>query len=139
METPIKSDIEKAAKAIGLDADEIIVLVAWVQGEGYWSDRVNDPYLAYLSGCVIINSILDGYYGRGHAVIEKIASLGSYYSDEKQAYRYITAGAGAMKATLLALEHLQTGIHACYGPGKKPDNCFYDSGFQVNGKTIYVF
>ena len=132
-----RSEVVARAKEVGLDDDEITGLLGWVQGEGYWG--VGDPYLGYLSACVIINCIFDGWYGRGHKVIERIASWGSYYSEAKQVERSQNISDAALKCTYMALTYLQTGIHCCYGPGEKPSNCFYDSGFKVDGKTIYVF
>ena len=135
MEVPTREQVRTVASSF--DDDEFTAFLGWVEGEGYWG--VGDPYLGYLSACVLINCIQDGWYGRGHAVIERIASWGGYYTEAKQKARCENASPGALKAAYMALTHLQTGIHACYGPGKKPDNCFYDSGFKVDGETIYVF
>lgn len=128
-----------SAKSLGLDDIELIALIGWVQGEGYWG--IGDPYLGYLSACVVINCILDGYYGRGQAVIDRIASWGSYYSEGKQISRYTsgTTNSSVMKLTYLALTYLQKGIHACYGPGYKPDKVFYDPDYKVGNELIYVW
>lgn len=139
MSVPTKEDVRSAAITLGLDNSELVALLGWVQGEGYWENSIHDPYLAYLSACVVINNILDGYYGKGYEVLEKIATWGSYYSIPAQKERANNASAGALKATYLGLTHLQKGIHCCYGPGYKPDNTFYDPDLKVDETNIYVF
>ncbi len=131
--------VSKSAKNIGLSELELVGIIAWVQGEGYWN--INNPYLGYLSACVVINCILDGWYGRGNDFINKVASWGSYYSKDKQTERYVQGckNPAVMKITYLALECLQTGIHACYGPDEKPEKIFYDPKFRVGDKNIYVW
>lgn len=139
MQTPSKAAVEAAAAALGMDEDETMAYMAWVQGEGYWEAAVNDGYLAYLSACVMVNNIIKGFYGRGEAVVKRIASWGSYYSRDKQEQRARTMSNGALKAAYLALKHLQPGIYACYGPGYKPEKCFYDPHFKAQGEWVYVF
>lgn len=138
MTTPTPSVVWKYAKSLGFGENAYAALLGWVQGEGYWG--VNDPYLGYLSACVMINNIAEGAYGKtGTEILNKIASWGSYYTVAKQKERAKKASSGALRATYMALKHLQTGIHCCYGPGTKPKNVFYDPQFKVDGKNIYVF
>lgn len=140
MGTPKKEQLQSAARNLAMDDNELIALLAWVQGEGYWEDAVNDPYLAYLSACVMINNIIENAYGKdGEAVLRRIASWGSYYSIANQKTRAYNCSAKAMKAAYLAMLYLQKGIHCCYGPGYKPGNTFYDPNYTVQGEHIYVF
>lgn len=139
MATPTYAQVESAANAMGMDDDAVVALLGWVEGEGYWADSIGDPYFAYLSACVVINNIIEGEYGKtGKDAIKKIASWGGYYSESKQRSRASNASKGTLKATYMALKHLQKGIHCCYGPGYKPANCFYDPHFKSDD-WIYVF
>lgn len=139
MTVPTYNEVKTLGKAMGMDDDSVVALVAWVEGEGYWADSIGDPYFAYLSACVVVNNIVEKAYGsNGAQVIKKIASWGGYYSEAKQRARAASASNGALKATYMALKYLQTGIHCCYGPGYKPQNCFYDPHFKSDD-WIYVF
>ena len=135
--TITKEMLEKEAKDLGYDENEITAMVAWVEGEAY--HKLGEPYLTYLSACVIINGINDNYYGRGEAVLKKIETWGSYYTVEKQKARYAAASAEALRAVYMALKYPTPGIHHCRGAYVKPSNCFYDSNLFIQGQDIYVW
>lgn len=140
MATPKKEQLQAEARMLAMDDNELIALLSWVQGEGYWEQSINDPYLAYLSACVMINNIIENAYGKnGEQVMRKVASWGSYYSIANQKTRAYNCSARAMKAVYLAMLYLQKGIHYCYGPGYKPKDTFYDPDYKVQGENIYVF
>lgn len=135
-----KTKVKTLCKKAGMDTYDIYALVSWVQGEGYWEDAVDDPYLAYLSACVMVNNINESWYGStGKEVVRRIASWGSYYSWAKQKDRYKHCSQAALLATYWALRYPQPGIHACYGPGYKPSNTFYDPHYKAQGQNVYVF
>ena len=132
-----KAEVERLAKNMGFDSNEIIALLGWVEGEAYFN--IGEPYMAYLSACVMINGIFDGYYGRGEDVLKTIESWGSYYAISSQKSRYQNVSGGALMACYLALNHLTKGIHYCRGWSYKPDNCYYDSGLILQGSHVYVW
>ena len=135
--TVTRKMVEDKAKEMGLDENEIIALLAWVEGEAY--AKADEPYLAYLSACVLINNIEDGYLGRGEDALKKIESWGSFYTIEKQKARYETVSGDTLLAVYLALNHPVTGIHYCRGSSYKPANCYYDACITAQGSSIYVW
>ncbi len=133
-----KEMVAEKAKALGLDNNEILGLVAWVQGEGY--TNIGVPYMDYLAACVVVNGLLDGVYSRGEDFIKQIESWGdSYFSAENLKRRYENASQGTLLAVYLALTNRQPGIYFCRGALEKPDGCFYDSGLIIEGEYSYVW
>lgn len=132
-----KSMIEEQARRIGLDANEAKGLIAWVEGEGYV--YIGEPYVAYLSACVVINGLLDSVYSRGEGFLQQMSTWGSYFALENLKKRFENPSQQTLLAVYLAMTHLQTGIYYCRGALSKPQNCFYDAGFVVQGEDIYVW
>ena len=132
-----KEDLMSMGKKLGMDSYEIKALIGWVEGEGY--TNIGDPYMAYLSACVVLNGILDGIYGRGRDLVDRIETWGSYYSPNAQEQRYENASASTLLAVYLAMQKRPAGIYFCRGAYSKPANCFYDAGFDVQGQHVYVW
>lgn len=132
-----KDEVMAIGKGLGLDSYEVKALIGWVEGEGY--TNIGDPYMAYLSACVVLNGILDGIYGRGRDLVDKIETWGSYYSPNAQENRYENASASTLLAVYLAMQERPTGLYFCRGAYTKPANCFYDACFDVQGQHVYVW
>jgi len=132
-----KEDIKAQGKKLGMDIYEIQALIGWVEGEAY--HQIGEPYLAYLSACVVLNGILDGLYGRSRDLVDRIETWGSYYSPNAQKARYDNASQETLMSVYLAMTHRQGGIYYCRGAYTKPENCFYDPGIVLQGQSVYVW
>jgi len=132
-----KEDLMTMGKQLGMDSYEIKALIGWVEGEGY--TNIGDPYMAYLSACVVLNGILDGIHGRGRDLVARITTWGSYYSPNAQENRYENASSSTLLAVYLAMMQRPAGIYFCRGANSMPENCFYDAGFDVQGQHVYVW
>ena len=135
---PTREETIQACRSFGLDDNEIIALIGWVEGEGYYN--INEPYLNYLCACVVANGIKDGLYGHGEAALRTIQSWGySYYAIETQIRRYETACQDTLTAVYLAVTCPTPGIYFCRGSYSKPSGCFYDPGLIIQGQNLYVW
>ena len=120
-----------------MDEYEIKAVVGWQE---YECDRFfGDQYLAYLAACAKVNTILDGEYGRSREFTDYLESWGYEFSPNAQMSRYDNASPAALTAVYIALNDLQPGIHFCREADSKPENCFYDPGVMIQGRSVYVW
>ena len=136
---PTYEEIVELFKQYGIteNSDQFYAVIGWTQQEGYWAAYKHpDPYLGYLSACVLLNNVrADKNY------IETMEKWGYTKSLLKQNTQYVKNNnyLPTLKSLYLALKYPYPKINQCWGnSGKVPEHLVY-TGLNNSDQKIYVF